>query len=172
MRMRAIHLPGLVLAAAGLLAVAQPTLGGEGGKSASKAEGSSPSQCTAMSNATARADESGGGMAAMMEKADARLEELVSEMNEARGETKKIDAIVAVVNELADGQRRVHQGMMSMNPAMMQHMMAMMHGESGGECGSMMSLGSGCPMARSAGMGASSSEGSGDSGHEAHHPDQ
>jgi hypothetical protein len=74
-------------------------------------------------------------MAAM----DARLEELVKKMNAAEGE-ERIDAMAAVINELIEHRRDMHDMMMEMGPGMMGHMMMHMHPEMM-EDGEMM-----CPM--------------------------
>jgi hypothetical protein len=63
-------------------------------------------------------------MAAM----DARLEELVQQMNAATGEAR-IDAMAAVINELVEQRQDMHEMMMEMGPGMMGHMMMHMDPE-------------------------------------------
>jgi hypothetical protein len=63
-------------------------------------------------------------MAAM----DARLEGLVQQMNAATGE-ERIDAMAAVINELIEHRREMHEMMMEMGPGMMGHMMMHMDPE-------------------------------------------
>lgn len=61
-------------------------------------------------------------MKAEMASLDAKLDALVVNMNAAKGD-KKVDAMAAVINELA-AQRKVMRGhMMAMGPQMMEHMM-------------------------------------------------
>jgi hypothetical protein len=63
-------------------------------------------------------------MAAM----DARLEELVQQMNAVTGEAR-VDAMAAVINELFEQRRDMHEMMTEMGPGMMGHMMMHMHPE-------------------------------------------
>jgi hypothetical protein len=63
-------------------------------------------------------------MAAM----DARLEELVVQMNAASGEAR-VDAMAAVINELIEQRRDMHEMMAEMGPGMMGHMMMHMDPE-------------------------------------------
>lgn len=63
-------------------------------------------------------------MAAM----DARLEELVQQMNAATGEAR-VDAMAAVINELIEQRREMHDMMAEMGPGMMGHMMMHMDPE-------------------------------------------
>lgn len=74
-------------------------------------------------------------MAAM----DARLGALLQQMNAASGE-ERIDAMAAVLNELIEQRRDMHEMMMEKGPGMMRHMMMHMHPEMM-EDGEMM-----CPM--------------------------
>ena len=60
-----------------------------------------------------------------MEAADARLTTLVEQMNAAKG-SAKTDRMAAVINELVDQRRAMHEGMMTMQPMMMGHMMGHM----------------------------------------------
>ena len=77
-----------------------------------------------------------------MEAADARLATLVEQMNAAKG-SAKTDRMAAVINELVDQRRAMHEGMMTMQPMMMRHMMG--HMQSGMMKGMKEGMSS-CPM--------------------------
>jgi outer membrane murein-binding lipoprotein Lpp len=62
-------------------------------------------------------------MMATMRATDKKLDELVAQMNAARG-NDRIDKVIAVVNELAAAHKQMG-GMMSMHGGMMQGMMNM-----------------------------------------------
>jgi acid phosphatase family membrane protein YuiD len=82
------------------------------------------------------------GMKQKMEAADARLATLVEQMNATKG-TAKTDRMAAVINELVDQRRAMHEGMMTMQPMMMRHMMG--HMQSGMMKGMKKGMSS-CPM--------------------------
>lgn len=77
-----------------------------------------------------------------MEAADARLATLVEQMNATKG-SAKTDRMAAVINELVDQRRAMHEGMMTMQPMMMRHMMG--HMQSGMMKGMKEGMSS-CPM--------------------------
>ena len=64
-------------------------------------------------------------MMAEMKSADAKLDQLVKDMNVASGEAK-IAAIAQVVNELAQQQKSMHERMATMHQHLMMGGMAMM----------------------------------------------
>lgn len=59
-------------------------------------------------------------MMAMHEQTAARLQELQDRMHAATGE-ERIDAIVALLDEMLAGHRAMHEGMMEMHPMGMEH---------------------------------------------------
>lgn len=81
-------------------------------------------------------------METRMAEMDARLQQLVDQMNTARG-SAKVDRVAAVVTELVTQRKQMREQMMTMQPMMMQHMMQHMHH------GMMKGMGegmAGCPM--------------------------
>ncbi len=82
------------------------------------------------------------GMKQKMEAADARLATLVEQMNATKG-SAKTERMAAVINELVDQRRAMHEGMMTMQPMMMRHMMG--HMQSGMMKGMKEGMSS-CPM--------------------------
>jgi hypothetical protein len=60
-------------------------------------------------------------MMADMKAMDARLDQKVAAMNEAKGKTK-VDAMAAVINEMAAQRKEMMAKMSSMHDAMMMHM--------------------------------------------------
>jgi hypothetical protein len=78
----------------------------------------------------------------MKQKGDARLATLVEQMNATEG-SAKTGRMAAVINELVDQRRAMHEGMMTMQPMMMRHMMG--HMQSGMMKGMTKGMSS-CPM--------------------------
>jgi hypothetical protein len=97
---------------------------------------------TSMEMSCARMMKMHEGMKQKMEAADARLATLVEQMNATKG-TAKTDRMAAVINELVDQRRAMHEGMMTMQPMMMSHMMG--HMQSGMMKGMKKGMSS-CPM--------------------------
>jgi hypothetical protein len=76
---------------------------------------------------------------------DDRLQQLVDEMNKAKG-SAKVDRVAAVVNELVTQRKQMREQMMTMMPKMMGHMSQHTHdGMMQGMATSM----EGCPMMKS-----------------------
>ena len=76
---------------------------------------------------------------------DDRLQQLVDEMNKAKG-SAKVDRVAAVVNELVTQRKQMREQMMTMMPKMMGHMSQHMQG---GMMQGMASSMEGCPMMKS-----------------------
>lgn len=91
-------------------------------------------------------------MTEQMAAAQTRLDSLLADLDSATGKTR-IDALIAVVRELANEQHTMRGQMMAMEPEMMQHMashmmagMHGMHGEAGTMMHNMMGSMAQCPM--------------------------
>jgi hypothetical protein len=61
------------------------------------------------------------GMAKSLKQMDERLDNLVAEMNKAKG-SAKVDRMAAVITELVAQRTQMRDQMMTMMPAMMEHM--------------------------------------------------
>jgi len=84
-------------------------------------------------------------MMSTMNAADSKLDELVGRMKAARG-SARLDAMAAVISELASEQEQAGRQMLAMEPQMMQHMLA--HMQSGTMAGTMKSM-QACPLVQS-----------------------
>lgn len=80
---------------------------------------------------------------------DDRLQQLIDEMNKARG-SAKVDRMAAVINELVTQRKQMREQMMTMMPKMMGHMSE--HMKSGMMSGMSHSM-AGCPMMKGAEKG-------------------
>lgn len=65
-------------------------------------------------------------METRMGEMDTRLQQLVDQMNAARG-SAKVDRVAAVLNEMVTQRKEMRAQMAAMQPKMMQHMIAHMH---------------------------------------------
>lgn len=81
---------------------------------------------------------------------DDRLQQLIDEMNKAKG-SAKVDRMAAVINELVTQRKQMREQMMTMMPKMMGHMSE--HMKSGMMSGMSKSM-DGCPMMKGAEKGA------------------
>jgi hypothetical protein len=102
-------------------------------------------------------------MMARMEAMDSKLDDLVKNMNAAKG-SKKVDATAAAVNELVAQRKQMRQQMMAMQPQMMRHMMEHMHA---GMMKGMME----CPMMKGMAGPPAEPKKPGTDEHSKHHPD-
>lgn len=75
---------------------------------------------------------------------DDRLQQLVDEMNKAKG-SAKVDRMASVINELVTQRKQMREQMMTMMPKMMSHMSQHMQG---GMMKGMANSMEGCPMMR------------------------
>lgn len=106
-------------------------------------------------------------MMADMNAAAAKLDGLVAMMNAVDG-VKKVDAMASVITELVAQQKTMRHRMMSMQPGMLQHMMAHMNA---GTMDGMQKSMSMCPMMKEAGDSGAGEVKEGQSDHEKHHPE-
>ena len=74
-----------------------------------------------------------------MQAMDKKLDELLADMNQAKG-NRKVDAMAKVVNELASQRKQTRQDMMQMHDGMMSHMMEHMQSGSMNMCPMMKSM--------------------------------
>ena len=86
------------------------------------------------------------GMAKSMKQMDERLDNLVAEMNKAKG-SAKVDRMAAVITELVAQRTQMRDQMMTMMPAMMEHMQ---HHMAEGMMQNMSSSMENCPMMKDA----------------------
>ncbi len=109
-------------------------------------------------------------MMARMHALDQTLDDLIAKIDTARGDGARIDAIVAVIKQMAAQRTSMREQMMAMQNRMMGHMMehmTAMPGMSGrmnrGQTGAAPSMMADCPMMKE--IGKESTE----PGHEEHH---
>jgi len=81
-----------------------------------------PAQATAPMQETMNCEAMMKQMHEQMKTMDDRLQQLVDEMNKARG-SARVDKTAAVVNELVTQRAQMRSHMMGMMPRMMNHMM-------------------------------------------------
>ena len=110
-------------------------------------------------------------MMAAMHALDRALDDLIAKIDTARGDSGKIDAIVAVLKQMAAQRTQMREQMMAMQGRMMGHMMehmTAMPGMSGrmnrGQAGAAPSMMGDCPMMKEIVKESTAS------GHEEHHP--
>ena len=112
-------------------------------------------------------------MMANMRAMDQKLNDLIAQIDAARGDDAKIEAVAAVVKQLVAQRTQMHSQMEAMQTRMMDHMMEHMMSMQGGMMG-MMNRGqtgamqpmSNCPMMKEL------SKEPEDADHSAHHPEK
>lgn len=87
-------------------------------------------------------------METRMAEMDARLQQLVDQMNAARG-SSKVDRMAAVLTEMVAQRKQMREQMAAMPPMMMQHMMQHLHHSMMKGMGEGMA---GCPMMKKGSM--------------------
>ena len=136
MGMRAIHvilIMALMTGGSFLMASQDPQSHSEHHPQGEPAQAEKP---TEQSDMMARCQQMMSKRSEMMQRTEAmdkKLDDLLAEMNRAKGNLK-VDAVAKAVNEMAVQRKQMRQDMMQMQEGMMSHMMEHMQNGSSGMC--------------------------------------
>ena len=125
MGMRAIHvilIMALMTGGSFLMAAQDPQSHSEHHPQGEPAQAEKPTEQSDMMARCRQMMSQRSEMMQRMEAMDKKLEDLLAEMNRAKGNLK-VDAVAKVVNEMAVQRKQMRQSMMQMSGGMMAHMM-------------------------------------------------